>query len=39
MLLVFIIKLVNDPEVMGAHTNGRLHNVLARMTVVAVATL
>jgi Mn2+/Fe2+ NRAMP family transporter len=39
MLLIFIIRLVNDPEVMGAHTNGRIYNVVAWSTVVAVAAL
>ncbi len=39
VLLVFIIRLVNDPEVMGTHTNGRIYNAVAWATVGAVATL
>lgn len=39
ILLVFIIRLVNNSEVMGPYTNGRTYNVLAWTTVVAVAAL
>jgi Mn2+/Fe2+ NRAMP family transporter len=39
ILLIFIIRLVNDKEVMGQYTNGRLYNVLAWTTVGAVASL
>lgn len=39
ILLIFIIRLVNNREVMGDHTNGRVYNVLAWITVVAVAGL
>jgi len=39
IVLVSILRLVNDPEVMGKHVNGRIYNVLAWATVVAVATL
>jgi Mn2+/Fe2+ NRAMP family transporter len=39
MLLIFIIRLVNDPEVMGEHTNGHVHNLLAWITVISVAGL
>jgi Mn2+/Fe2+ NRAMP family transporter len=39
ILLIFIIRLVNDSEVMGEHTNGHVYNVLAWITVVVVAAL
>ncbi len=39
VLLIFIIRLVNNPEVMGRHTNGRAYNAVAWVTVVAVAGL
>ena len=39
VLLVFIIKLVNDPEVMGEYRNGHVHNILAWATVAAIGTL
>jgi Mn2+/Fe2+ NRAMP family transporter len=39
ILLVFIIRLVNNHEVMGEYTNGRIYNILAWTTVVAVAGL
>ena len=39
VLLVFIIRLVNNREIMGEHTNGRVYNALAWITVVAVAGL
>lgn len=29
LLLVFIVRLASDPEVMGAHRNGRFYNLLA----------
>ncbi len=39
VLLVFIIRLVNNPEIMGDYRNGRTFNGLAWITVVAVAGL
>jgi len=39
LLLVFILRLVNNKEIMGEHTNGRAYNALAWATVVAVAGL
>jgi Mn2+/Fe2+ NRAMP family transporter len=39
ILLVFIIRLINNREVMGEYTNGRIYNILAWITVVAVAGL
>ncbi len=39
VLLVFIIRLVNNPEIMGDYRNGRAFNGLAWITVVAVAGL
>lgn len=39
ILLVFIIRLVNNGELMGGYRNGRLYNALAWITVVAVAGL
>ncbi|HEY8285971.1 MAG TPA: divalent metal cation transporter, partial [Chloroflexota bacterium] len=39
VLLVFIIKLVNDPDVMGEYRNGHIHNILAWATVAAIGGL
>jgi Mn2+/Fe2+ NRAMP family transporter len=39
LLLVFILRLVNDREIMGEHVNGRVYNALAWATVVTVAGL
>jgi NRAMP (natural resistance-associated macrophage protein)-like metal ion transporter len=39
VLLVFIIRLVNNREIMGEYTNGPVYNALAWITVVAVAAL
>jgi Mn2+/Fe2+ NRAMP family transporter len=39
LLLIFIIRLVNNREIMGAYTNGRVYNTLAWITVLAVAAL
>jgi hypothetical protein len=39
ILLVFIIRLINNREVMGAYTNGRVYNALAWITVVSIAGL
>jgi Mn2+/Fe2+ NRAMP family transporter len=39
VLLVFIIRLVNNREIMGDYVNGRVFNALAWATVVAVAGL
>lgn len=39
VVLVSILKLVNDPEVMGSRTNSRFYNVVAWATVAAVVVL
>jgi Mn2+/Fe2+ NRAMP family transporter len=39
VLLVFVIRLVNNREFMGEYVNGRIYNILAWSTVVAVAGL
>jgi NRAMP (natural resistance-associated macrophage protein)-like metal ion transporter len=39
VLLVSILRLVNRPELMGAHANGRLYNALSWLTVVVVSAL
>jgi Mn2+/Fe2+ NRAMP family transporter len=39
VLLVFIWRLSNDHELMGAHRNGRVFNVIAGLTVVATSAL
>ena len=39
VLLVFLIRLINDSHIMGRYANGRLANVLSWLTIVVVATL
>jgi len=39
IVLVAILRLVNDPEVMGAHTNSRAYNAIAWATVAFVVAL
>lgn len=39
LLLVFIIRLINNREIMGDYVNGRIYNALAWATVVVVAGL
>jgi NRAMP (natural resistance-associated macrophage protein)-like metal ion transporter len=39
ILLVSILRLVNRPELMGAHVNGRIYNVLSWLTVMVVSAL
>lgn len=39
VVLIAILLIINDPEVMGAHTNSRAYNVLAWTTVVFVVLL
>ena len=39
VLLVAILKLANDPDIMGEHRNTRTFNFLAYMTVVIVSVL
>ncbi len=39
VVLVSILRLVNDRDVMGTHTNGRVYNLLAWATVAGVVTL
>ena len=38
-VLIFMLRLTNDPEVMGTHVNGRVFNVIAWATVVVMITL
>jgi Mn2+/Fe2+ NRAMP family transporter len=38
-LLIFMKVIINDGRVMGAHTNGAFHNVLAWSTIVIVIGL
>jgi Mn2+/Fe2+ NRAMP family transporter len=37
--LIAIVRLVNDREVMGEHVNGRIRNVLAYGTVIAISVM
>lgn len=37
--LIAMLRIVNDREVMGRHTNGRLYNLIAWLTVVVVIAL
>ena len=39
ILLVFLIKLINDTRIMGIYTNGKLANLLSWLTVTAVIVL
>lgn len=39
VLLIAILRLVNDREVMGAHTNGPIYNVAAWLTAIIVSAL
>ena len=39
VVLISILRLVNDPEIMGQHTNSRVFNAIAWATVVTVMTL
>ena len=39
VLLIAILRLVNDKEVMGEHTNGPLYNVAAWMTAIIISGL
>jgi Mn2+/Fe2+ NRAMP family transporter len=38
-LLIFMMVLINDRRIMGAHTNGRVFNVVAWITIVVVLAL
>ena len=38
-LLIFMIILVNDRKIMGAHVNGRIYNILAWVTIIVVLAL
>jgi Mn2+/Fe2+ NRAMP family transporter len=38
-LLIFMMLIINDRRVMGAHVNGRFYNTLAWITIVVVITL
>jgi Mn2+/Fe2+ NRAMP family transporter len=39
VLLIAILRLVNDEDLMGKHKNGPLYNVLAWLTAVLVSAL
>jgi Mn2+/Fe2+ NRAMP family transporter len=39
VVLISILRIINDPEVMGEHTNSRVYNVLAWTTVAFVVLL
>ncbi|HYX30227.1 MAG TPA: divalent metal cation transporter, partial [Pyrinomonadaceae bacterium] len=39
VILIVILKLVNDREVMGAHVNGPIYNVVAWLTTIIVSLL
>jgi Mn2+/Fe2+ NRAMP family transporter len=39
IILIFILKLVNNPDVMGDYTNGRLFNLAAWATTLIVSVL
>jgi Mn2+/Fe2+ NRAMP family transporter len=39
VVLVSIIRLANSPDVLTSHTNGRIYNVLAWITVAFVTCL
>jgi NRAMP (natural resistance-associated macrophage protein)-like metal ion transporter len=39
VLLIFILRLVNNRRLMGSYTNGRVYNVVAWATTVAVSTM
>jgi Mn2+/Fe2+ NRAMP family transporter len=38
-VLIFMLKLTNDPALMGAHVNNRSYNLIARTTVVVMIVL
>ena len=39
VVLIFMIKLINDKEVMGEHTNNKLQNLISKATVVLIIAL
>ncbi len=39
VILIAILRLVNDRELMGAYANGRVYNVASWLTVAVVSTL
>jgi NRAMP (natural resistance-associated macrophage protein)-like metal ion transporter len=39
VILFFMVRLINDPEVMGAHVNGRISNILTWCTVIILSIL
>lgn len=39
VLLIFMVKIVNDPHVMGTHTNGKVYNLITWVSVVLVIAL
>jgi NRAMP (natural resistance-associated macrophage protein)-like metal ion transporter len=39
VILLFMVRLINDPEVMGAHVNGRISNILTWCTVIILSIL
>ena len=38
-VLIFMLRLVNDRELMGAHVNGRVFNAIAWTTVIVMIVL
>jgi len=34
VILIFMIKLINDPEIMGEHVNGHLYNIVTWVTAI-----
>jgi Mn2+/Fe2+ NRAMP family transporter len=39
VLLIFLVRIINDRRVMGAYRNGRLANVLSYLTIIVVVVL
>ncbi len=39
VILIAILRLINDRDLMGAHTNGKLYNVAAWLTALIVSAL
>lgn len=39
VVLIFMIKLVNDPEIMGTYVNNHVQNFIAKATVVLIIAL
>jgi len=39
VILIAVLRLVNDKEIMGTHVNGRLYNLAAWLTTLVVSAL